>query len=177
MPFSYVNTNFGSDAEQLITRMREALALERPERTQGPDPLNASLVAAFLANISVLHLPERERFDGHHVLNICDVLRPGQAMEDRHRDAQDREGNHQLAVVREAGSPAWVHGDGDRDLDIPLSVDEQRGRRPCAGGRPTAGGRLLLRPISQGACRKSRAHAGSVMISPATRWPLRASHI
>ena len=47
------NTNFGSDAEQLITRMREALALERPERTQGPDPLNASLVAAFLANISV----------------------------------------------------------------------------------------------------------------------------
>src|SRR6516225_7370907 len=44
------NTNFGSDAEQLITRMREALALETPERTQGPDPLNASFTAAFLLN-------------------------------------------------------------------------------------------------------------------------------
>jgi hypothetical protein len=29
------NTNFGSDAEQLITKMREALALGRPERTPG----------------------------------------------------------------------------------------------------------------------------------------------
>jgi TIR domain len=45
------NTNFGSDAEQLITKVREALALERP--TQGPEPLQASLVAAFLYNICV----------------------------------------------------------------------------------------------------------------------------
>ena len=47
------NTNFGSDAEQLIKKMREALALERPERTRGPEPLNASYTAAFLLNICV----------------------------------------------------------------------------------------------------------------------------
>jgi hypothetical protein len=35
----------------------------------------------------------------------------------------------------------------------------------CAGGRPTAGGRLLLRPISQDAWRKSRA--GAVMMGKA----------
>jgi hypothetical protein len=45
------NTNFGSDAEQLITKLREALALER--RTQRPEPLQASLIAAFLYNIGV----------------------------------------------------------------------------------------------------------------------------
>jgi TIR domain-containing protein len=49
------NTNFGSDAEQLITKMREALALGRPERTQGLVVLsfNALLVATFLLNIAV----------------------------------------------------------------------------------------------------------------------------
>ncbi|MGB8118301.1 MAG: toll/interleukin-1 receptor domain-containing protein [Pseudolabrys sp.] len=49
------NTNFGSDAEQLITKMREALALGRPERTQELVLLwfNTHLVAAFLINISV----------------------------------------------------------------------------------------------------------------------------
>ncbi|HEY7666199.1 MAG TPA: toll/interleukin-1 receptor domain-containing protein [Xanthobacteraceae bacterium] len=49
------NTNFGSDAEQLITRMRGALALGRPERTQELVLLwfNTHLVAAFLLNISV----------------------------------------------------------------------------------------------------------------------------
>lgn len=46
------NTNFGSDAEQLITKLREALALGRPERTQNPG-LTAHLVAAFLLNIGV----------------------------------------------------------------------------------------------------------------------------
>src|SRR5215470_13509887 len=49
------------------------------------------------------------------------------------------------------------------DLDNPLSIDRQHCRRPCAGGRPTAGGRLLLRPISQMACRKSPA--GAVMMA------------
>jgi hypothetical protein len=49
------NTNFGSDAEQLITKMREALALGRPERTQGLVLLsfNASLMATFLLNLGV----------------------------------------------------------------------------------------------------------------------------
>ena len=45
------NTNFGSDAEQLITKMREALALGR--RIQGPEPLQSSLIAAFLFNIAM----------------------------------------------------------------------------------------------------------------------------
>src|SRR6516165_6800902 len=50
----------------------------------------------------------------------------------------------------------------DHDIRVgdpanPLSFDGQPGRRLCAGGRPTAGYRLLLCPISQGACRKSRA--------------------
>ena len=49
------NTNFGSDAEQLITKMREALALGRPERTEDLVLLsfNAHLVATFLLNIGV----------------------------------------------------------------------------------------------------------------------------
>jgi TIR domain len=52
------NTNFSSDAEQLITKMREAgeaLALGRPERTRGLVLLsfNAHLIAAFLYNICV----------------------------------------------------------------------------------------------------------------------------
>jgi hypothetical protein len=48
------NTNFGNDAAQLITKMREALALGRPERTQELVLLwfNTHLVAAFLLNIS-----------------------------------------------------------------------------------------------------------------------------
>src|SRR5437016_8659413 len=47
------NTNFGSDTEQLVTQMREALALVRPERTEDLVMLwfNAYLVAAFLLNI------------------------------------------------------------------------------------------------------------------------------
>lgn len=45
------NTNFGSDAEQLITKLREALALGRPERQ--PPGLAAYLVAAFLLNIGL----------------------------------------------------------------------------------------------------------------------------
>jgi TIR domain len=49
------NTNFGSDADQLITKMREALALGRPERTEDLVVLsfNAHLVATFLINIGV----------------------------------------------------------------------------------------------------------------------------
>jgi hypothetical protein len=49
------NTNFGSDAEQLITKMREALALGRPERTEDLVILsfNAHLVATFLFNIGM----------------------------------------------------------------------------------------------------------------------------
>ena len=49
------NTNFGSDATRLITKMREALALERPERTQELVQLSLMtfLAAAFLLNISV----------------------------------------------------------------------------------------------------------------------------
>jgi hypothetical protein len=49
------NTNFGSDAEQLITKMREALALGRPERTEDLVLLsfNAHLTATFLLNIGV----------------------------------------------------------------------------------------------------------------------------
>jgi hypothetical protein len=48
------NTNFGSDAEQLITKMREALALGRPEHTQGLVLLwfSTSLMATLLLNIS-----------------------------------------------------------------------------------------------------------------------------
>jgi hypothetical protein len=48
------NTNFGSDAEQLITKMREALAL-RPEHTQGLVLLSAltTVIATFLLNLSV----------------------------------------------------------------------------------------------------------------------------
>jgi hypothetical protein len=46
------NTNFGNDAEQLITKMREAVALGRPERTQNPG-LGVYLIAAFLLNIGV----------------------------------------------------------------------------------------------------------------------------
>jgi hypothetical protein len=49
------NTNFGSDAEQLITKLREALALGRPERTQDLVmlSLNTTLIASFLLNIGV----------------------------------------------------------------------------------------------------------------------------
>src|SRR5215467_8469963 len=49
------NTNFGSDAEQLIAKVREALALGRPERTEDLVLLsfNAHLVATFLLNIGV----------------------------------------------------------------------------------------------------------------------------
>jgi hypothetical protein len=49
------NTNFGSDAEQLITKMRDALALGRPERTEDLVVLsfNAHFIATFLLNISV----------------------------------------------------------------------------------------------------------------------------
>src|SRR5262249_11254762 len=48
------NTNFGSDAEQLITKMREAFALRSPDRPQDFVMLsaNAHLVATFLLNIS-----------------------------------------------------------------------------------------------------------------------------
>jgi hypothetical protein len=48
------NTNFGSDAEQLITKMREALALERPEHTEGLVVLSfiTALIASFLFNVS-----------------------------------------------------------------------------------------------------------------------------
>jgi TIR domain len=49
------NTNFGNDAEQLITKMREAVALGRAERPQDPVTLTyvAHLVATFLLNIGV----------------------------------------------------------------------------------------------------------------------------
>jgi TIR domain len=49
------NTNFGSDAEQLITKMREALALGRPGRTEDLvlPSFNAHLTATFLLNIGV----------------------------------------------------------------------------------------------------------------------------
>jgi len=49
------NTNFGSDAEQLITKLREALALGRPEHTQGLVLLwfSTSMMATFLLDISV----------------------------------------------------------------------------------------------------------------------------
>ena len=49
------NTNFGSDAEQLITKMREALVHVRPERTEDLVILsfNAHLIASFLLNIGV----------------------------------------------------------------------------------------------------------------------------
>ena len=49
------NTNFGSDAEQLITKMREALALGRPEHTEGLVllSLTTTSVAVFLLNIGV----------------------------------------------------------------------------------------------------------------------------
>ena len=48
------NTNFGSDAEQLITKMREALALGRPEHTQGLVLLSLTTanIASFLFNTS-----------------------------------------------------------------------------------------------------------------------------
>jgi hypothetical protein len=49
------NTNFGNDTGQLITKLREALALGRPERTQNPGFL-AHLVAAFLFNIGIFLL-------------------------------------------------------------------------------------------------------------------------
>src|SRR5215472_6888231 len=44
------NTNFVSDAEQLITKLREALALGRPEHTQGLVLLwfSTSMMATFL---------------------------------------------------------------------------------------------------------------------------------
>jgi hypothetical protein len=47
------NTQFRRDAETLVARMREALALGRPERTQGLVLLsfNAHLAATFLLNI------------------------------------------------------------------------------------------------------------------------------
>jgi hypothetical protein len=47
------NTNFGNDAEQLITKMREALALRSPDRPQDFVMLstNAHLVATFMLNI------------------------------------------------------------------------------------------------------------------------------
>jgi drug/metabolite transporter (DMT)-like permease len=49
------NTNFGSDAAQLITKMREALALGRPEQTQElvMVSFNATLAASFLLNIGL----------------------------------------------------------------------------------------------------------------------------
>ena len=49
------NTNFGNDAEQLITKTREALALGRPEHTEGLVLLSftTTQVAVFLLNISV----------------------------------------------------------------------------------------------------------------------------
>jgi len=49
------NTNFGSDAEQLITKMREALALGKAQQSQDPVMLtySAHLVATFLLNIGV----------------------------------------------------------------------------------------------------------------------------
>src|SRR5215471_7760587 len=166
------NTNFGSDAEQLITKMREALALGRPERTEDLVLLsfNAHLVADLPAQYrrvpyrpgNVLYT-EREfrRCAGGLCGGHADVLRLGPILEDpRHLAIPQGEGdsdeNRELAVAR--GTAFLVeYAVRGGDLGNPLSVDGQRGRHPYAGGRPTAGGRLLLRPISQGACRKSRA--------------------
>jgi hypothetical protein len=52
------NTNFSSDSEQLIAKMREAFALARPEHTQGLMLLwfGTTMVAAFLLSISVFLL-------------------------------------------------------------------------------------------------------------------------
>src|SRR6516164_6649605 len=49
------NTNFGSDAEQLIAKIREVLAFGRPERTEDLVALsfNAHLIATFLLNIGM----------------------------------------------------------------------------------------------------------------------------
>ena len=66
------NTNFGSDAEQLITKMREALVHVRPERTEDLVILsfNAHLIASFLLNIGVflyflgMYFPSSENFAG-----------------------------------------------------------------------------------------------------------------
>ena len=46
------NANFGSDAAELIAKMREALALEIPQQTQNPG-LIAYLIASFLFNMGV----------------------------------------------------------------------------------------------------------------------------
>ena len=48
------NTNFGIDAEQRITKMRDALALERPEHTEGLVLLSfiTALIASFLFNVT-----------------------------------------------------------------------------------------------------------------------------
>jgi len=53
------NTNFGSDAEQLITKLREALALGRPDRPQDFVMLsaNAHLVATFMLSIFAFLIP------------------------------------------------------------------------------------------------------------------------
>jgi len=61
----------------------------------------------------------------------------------------------QTDVVVHGMVSRWVYDDDDADLDDPQSVDRQAGLRACAGGRPTAGDRPLLRPLSQGACRKT----------------------
>jgi hypothetical protein len=52
------NTNFGSDAEQLITKMSEAIALGKPDRPQDFVMLtvNTHLVATFLLNIGLFLL-------------------------------------------------------------------------------------------------------------------------
>ena len=63
----------------------------------------------------------------------------------------------QTDVVVHGMVSRWVYDDDDADLDDPQSVDRQAGLRACAGGRPTAGDRPLLHPLSQGACRKTRA--------------------
>jgi len=61
----------------------------------------------------------------------------------------------QTDVVVHGMVSRWVYDDDDADLDDPQSVDRQAGLRACAGGRPTAGDRPLLHPLSQGACRKT----------------------
>ena len=227
------NTNFGSDAEQLITKMREALALVRPERTEDLVMLsfNAYLVAAFLLNIGFFltalamffqlsgnfagalaamvaampifhggwaapragreraevrycdrrwglascsgdpcistvlprhlvrepHHTERDPVDGHLFFGRRASLHLVEENGHGHLDAQgncDLDEIGELAVALGLYVPV-EHADGVGDLRNPLSIDAWCGRCPYAGGRPTAGGRLVLRPISQDACRKS----------------------